>query len=176
MSGSWKPRYLTLFTVLILVGGGSVEPGPVHAAVTSEQVERAIRDGVRFLKGQQRPDGSWPEVEEKANTGTTSLITLALLTAGEKPDSPVILKALDYLRNFGPDRLRNTYAISLQTMAFAAADPEKDRLRLLANVEWLENAQIKLGEKTVFWPGTWTYSDSKIQPETIRTRNTPSSA
>ena len=144
--------------VLALMSG----PGPARGAVTSEQVERAIRDGMRFLKAQQRPDGSWPEVEERSKTGTTSLVTLALLTAGERPDSPAIRASLDYLRNFGPQQLRNTYAISLQTMVFAAADPDRDRLRLLANVEWLEGAQIKLDERMV-WPGTWTYSDAKIQ-------------
>ena len=39
----------------------------------------------------------------QARTGTTSLVTLALLTAGEKPDSPVIRKAIEHLRRFGPD-------------------------------------------------------------------------
>ena len=134
-----------------------------RGGVTSEQVERAIRDGIRFLKSQQRADGSWPEIEEKANTGTTSLVALALMTAGEKADSPPIRAALEHLRNFGPNQLRNTYAISLQTMVFAAADPDKDRLRILANVEWLQAAQIKLGDRTL-WPGTWTYSETKFQP------------
>ena len=34
------------------------------------------------------PDGSWPDADQAARTGTTSLVTLALLTAGEKADSP----------------------------------------------------------------------------------------
>ncbi len=51
--------------------------------VTSEQVlEHAIREGVHFLKAQQH-DGSWTEAEAQVKTGTTSLVTLALLTAGE---------------------------------------------------------------------------------------------
>jgi Domain of unknown function (DUF4159)/Prenyltransferase and squalene oxidase repeat len=144
--------------VLTLMSG----PGMARGGITSEQVERAIRDGIRFLKSHQRPDGSWPDVEEKAHTGTTSLVTLALLTAGEKPDSPPIRAALEHLRNFGPRQLNNTYAIALQTMVFAAADPDLDRLRLLANVEWLETAQIKPDDKMVY-PGTWTYSDTKFQ-------------
>ena len=121
-------------------------------------MERAIRGGVQYLKAQQRPDGDWADVEQEARTGTTSLVTLALLTAGEKPDSPAIRKALEYLRGFGPDDLRSTYAIALQTMVFAAAEPERDRLRIAANVEWLERAQIKPGDP-VYWPGSWTYSD-----------------
>ena len=88
------------------------------------------------------------------------MVTLALLTAGEKPDSPTISKALEYLRGFGPNDLHSTYAISLQTMVFAAADPAKDQLRIAANVEWLEDAQIKPGDPQ-FWPGSWSYSESK---------------
>jgi hypothetical protein len=131
-----------------------------RAAVTREEVERAIREGVRYLKGAQREDGSWSDVENEAKTGTTSLVALALLNSGEKADSPVIRKALEYLRGFGPNDLHSTYSISLQTMVFAAAEPERDQLRIANNVSWLERAQIKTGDP-VYWPGSWTYSDSK---------------
>ena len=47
-------------------------------------------------------------------------------------------------------------------MVFAAADPERDHLRLLANVNWLEQAQLKPGDRFP-WPGTWTYSENKMQ-------------
>ncbi len=130
------------------------------AAVTREEVERAIRDGVNYLKKLQRDDGSWADVENDARSGVTSLVTLALLTAGEKPDSPLLRKSIDYLRGFGPSDLRSTYAISLQTMVFAAADPARDKLRIAANVDWLEHAQIKPGDPQS-WPGTWSYSESK---------------
>ncbi len=137
-------------------------PPPAHAGVTSEQVERAIKDGTRFLKRHQNGDGSWTEADARANTGTTSLITLALLTAGEKPDSEVIRRALAFLRKYQPDHLRSTYAISLQTMAYALADPEHDRVRIMANVAWLEQAQIKPTDRFPA-PGTWTYSDQRFQ-------------
>ncbi len=125
-----------------------------------EEVEQAIRRGVRFLKSQQRPVGDWPELEGEGKTGLTSLATLALLSAGETPDSPAVQNALEYLRGFGPDQLRSTYAISLQTQVFAAADPDRDRLRIIANVDWLETAQFRPGE-SVSLPGSWSYSDSK---------------
>jgi RNA polymerase sigma factor (sigma-70 family) len=125
-----------------------------------EHVDRAIHDGVLFLKTQQKSDGSWTEVQKTVNTGTTSLVTLALLSAGETPDSPAVRKALAYLRQFGPDDLRNTYAISLQTQVLAAAEPQRDRLRIAANVDWLERAQIRPGDP-VSWPGSWDYSDFK---------------
>ena len=59
-------------------------PCRLNAAVTREEVERAIHDGVRFLTQAQRSDGSWADVHTDTKTGTTSLVTLALLTAGQK--------------------------------------------------------------------------------------------
>jgi hypothetical protein len=125
--------------------------------VTREEVERAIRNGVNFLKQQQRDDGSFTDFDEETHSGVTSLVTLALLTAGEPPDSPTVAAALDYLRRFGPGQLRSTYAVALQTMAFAAGEPARDLLRIRANAEWLQEAQIRSGDR-VRWPGSWTYS------------------
>jgi serine/threonine protein kinase len=130
----------------------------VQLSQFDQDVDRAIRDGVRFLRSLQKRDGSWVDVEPEAPTGITSLVTLALLAAGEKLDSPSVHKSLEYLRGFAPDRLRNTYAISLQTMVFAAAEPERDQLRIASNVGWLEDAQIKPAERQD-WPGGWTYNN-----------------
>ncbi|SIO60953.1 A-macroglobulin complement component [Singulisphaera sp. GP187] len=149
-------RFLAI--VLGIVGyAGPLLTSPAQAAVTREEVERAIREGVRFLKQEQRGDGSWSDVDNDAHTGSTSLVTLALLTAGEPTNSLTIRRALGYLRNFGPDELKSTYAVALQTMVFAAAEPERDQLKLVANVEWLTRAQIRPADR-VNWPGSWTYS------------------
>ncbi len=78
------------------------------------------------------------------------------MTAGEKPKSPVIQRALEFLRQFNAEQLNSTYAVGLQTMVFAAAEPARDRNRILPNVEFLERGQIKLGERTL-WPGSWNY-------------------
>jgi hypothetical protein len=147
-----------ILALAVVVALGDGRPAP--AGVTREEVERAIREGVGYLKRHQRDDGSWPDVEGEARSGTTSLVTLALLTAGEKVDSPVVHRSLELLRKFKPEDLRSTYAIGLQTMVFAAAEPERDKLRIAANVEWLERAQIKPGDP-VYWPGSWTYTDFK---------------
>jgi hypothetical protein len=150
------------FVVVPIAGESLGSRATAWGGVTSEEVERSIRDGARYLKERQRADGSWQDADGRAITGTTSLITLALLTAGEKVDSPVIARALDFLRGFRPDQLRSTYAIALQTMVFSAAAPERDQARIVANVEWLERAQIKLGDRAP-WPGSWTYHDQKFQ-------------
>jgi Domain of unknown function (DUF4159)/Prenyltransferase and squalene oxidase repeat len=159
MRGSLRLSGL-LWAVALMVFTELAGCASCSAAVTREEVERAIREGVRYLRSIQRGDGSWADVENDARTGVTSIVTLALLTAGERPDSPVIRKSLEYLRGFTPSDLHSTYAISLQTMVFAAADPERDTLRIAANVQWLENAQIKPGDQQL-WPGAWSYSDSK---------------
>ncbi len=144
--------------------GNAIVAVPEHRlSAFGQQVQRAIDGGVQFLKAQQRPDGSWADIEPESRTGMTSLVTLALMTAGEPPDSQAIRQALDYLRHFGPAELKSTYAISLQTMVFATADPQRDLLRIVANVRWLELAQIK-PKDPVFWPGSWAYSDTKRRP------------
>jgi hypothetical protein len=87
-------------------------------------------------------------------------VTLALLGAGEPATSPVVSRAIEYLRGFTPDQLHSVYAVSLQTRVFAAADQEQDRPRIASTVEWLERAQIKSDDR-VQWPGSWTYSQAK---------------
>ena len=134
-----------------------------NAEVTREQVERAIRDGVLFLKREQRPDGSWSEVDGRSLNGTTSLVTLALLTAGELPSEPHVDRALEYIAGFTARDLDRTYSVALQTMVFAAADPDRYKVRIAANVFWLENAQIKPGDRQPY-PGAWSYTSKKEQP------------
>jgi hypothetical protein len=150
-----------VFVLLGLLGLGiPVISAPAEGAVTREEVERAIRDGVRYLKQQQRADGSWEEIDIEAKKGTTALVTLALMTAGEPVNSPAISRALDYLRNFAPEDLKSVYAVSLQTMVFAAAQPDRDQLKIAHNVRWLEDAQLKANDRFP-WPGSWTYTAFK---------------
>ena len=162
-------QWLLVGSILVLGGLRLFDPAAAHAAVTREEVEHAIHDGVHFLKSQQHTDGSWPDADSQARTGTTSLVVLALLSAGEPVTSPSIATAVEFLRKSGPERLNSTYAVALQTMVFAAADPDGDRLKIAANVRWLEDTQIKPGER-VKWPGSWTYSANARRPVTVTTR------
>ncbi len=138
----------------------STQVTPTRAEITGAEVEDAIRNGVRYLSRQQNQDGSWPDVDQKAHTGTTSLILLALLTSGEKLDSPPIQRGLAYLEQFSANDLGHTYSVALQTMVFSTADPARYRLQIARNVEWLERAQIKPGDRND-WPGSWTYTGDK---------------
>jgi hypothetical protein len=150
--------------IAALLGALGLATPSAHAQqVTARQVEDAIRNGVRYLARQQQADGSWPDADHRAHTGTSSLVMLALLTAGEAPGTPTIDRGLRYLEKFSANDLGRTYSVALQTMVFAAADPAKYRLRMAANVEWLERAQIKQGDHNE-WPGSWTYTAEKEAP------------
>jgi len=139
--------------LLVLIAGlfGSVAAN-LRADVTAEEVRRAIERGVNYLKSQQRGDGSWESVVA-FHGGISALCTLALLNAGVEPSDPAMQRALDHLRDIKPDK---TYVVALQTMVFARAEPEKDRLLIARNVKWLENAQIVRGARQ----GAWSYSES----------------
>ena len=70
-------------------------PAPARAEVTGEQVKRAIRKGVDYLKSRQGADGRWPFRYYVG--GETCLATLALLQAGESVDSRAISNALQHI-------------------------------------------------------------------------------
>jgi hypothetical protein len=48
-------------------------------------------------------------------------------------------------------------------MVLAAAEPDKDRGRIEANVRWLERTQIQQGD-SVPWAGSWSYTAFKGRP------------
>lgn len=123
---------------------GALPSTPSRADVTAEQVDASIKAGIRFLKNAQLPDGSWDEYNRQTYPkGTTALVSLALLTAGETADDPQMAKALANLEQMDARQLRKIYCVALQTMAFAAADPERYKLRLVDNVRYLEESQIR---------------------------------
>ena len=154
-------RPLALVLILAILGLGQSGTSPVQGAVTGPEVERAIRSGVRYLIKHQRADGSWAEIEDETQIGTTCLVTLALLTAGETPESPAVARALEYIRKYDANQLDRVYSVSLQTMVFAAARPKDDLVRIQANVDWLQNAQLRAGDHAP-WPGSWSYRSSKM--------------
>ena len=164
----FRPSPLAWITLIVgALLAGSLAPRAegfqrAQRPINRDDVERAIRGGIRFLLKQQNSDGSWNDIDAASKTGTTSLVTLALLTAGESAESEPIRRALSYLRKFDPGQLDSVYAVSLQTMVFAAARPREDIVRIQSNVDWLQEAQIVAGDHSP-WPGSWTYKLSKIE-------------
>lgn len=121
--------------------------GANNNELTPATVRTAIEEGVRFLKSQQLPDGSWPN-QPHYDDGLTPLATLALVNAGCESDDLHVAKALTYLRNYVP---RSTYTASLQTMVFCAADAERHVSLILRNAKWLEGRQWLKGEQVGMW-------------------------
>jgi hypothetical protein len=126
--------------------------GTLRAEVTAEEVRHAIDTGVKYLQSEQRPNGSWSDVMHHG--GVTALCTLALLSSGVEPSDDSIQRALNYLRSVKPER---TYVVSLQTMVFARASPERDLMLIRRNVRWLEENQLRAANRA---SGAWSYGGS----------------
>ena len=105
---------LLIATVVLLTGRSPTAIAQDPAGVTAAQVNEAIAGGVRFLKSEQRDDGTWKERALYAG-GLTPLATLALLQSGCDVKDEAVAKALKHLRQFHADA---TYTTSLQTMVF----------------------------------------------------------
>jgi hypothetical protein len=150
-----RPFACVLFVVVLLTTQFGLNAISWGEEVNAEQVNHAIDKGIKYLTQQQNANGSWPEYMGYPG-GVTALCTLALLNAGLDPAEPQIQKALGYLRKIRPDTNPRTYVISLQTMVFCRAEPDKDRLRIRSNVKWLESTQVQEGQSK----GSWSYPGS----------------
>jgi hypothetical protein len=129
-------------------------PAAVHAEVTAQQVRDAIERGKDYLLRTQKRDGSWRELDMYPG-GISALCVVALVYSGVPPEDPAIRRAVEYLRTIPPQK---TYTVAVQTMAFAAASPERDFLRIQSNAEWLQRAQIK----TPGGSGMWGYDQNGL--------------
>lgn len=132
-------------------------PGSLYGQdLSSEQVLKSIDSGKTYLINQQRPNGSWSN--SYGEIGPTSLAVLALINSGMSADDPPVRRGLEYLRSLRQEDFRSekeTYETSLVIMAFAAAKTGvRDRARLLALTNRLENGQITQAPRA----GLWTYS------------------
>jgi hypothetical protein len=117
------------------------------------RVGKAIDKGVQFLKDQEAGKGHW-EVNWDGATlmpgGWSSMAMIALLTAGVKPDDPVVERGLKYLREM---ELRDTYVVGLQTMVFSEvylrSSNARDLERIQKNVDWILAARVRGGDGTL---------------------------
>jgi hypothetical protein len=147
-------RYLMIVTVVLCASVGHSQKPPADGAnLTPEMVQGSINRAVGYLLSNQQDDGGWSEHRDYPG-GVTSLVTLALINAGLPPDHPKVARALQYLRQKSSEK---TYSVSLQTMAFCAADPRKFAVELQRNVEWLINAQLP--------GGGWSYGSDRNSGE-----------
>lgn len=132
---------------------GEDSAGVENGGLSADAVRSGVDGAIAFLRQKQRPSGEWDEYPGY-RPGTTALCALALLSAGLDKDDPTVAKALEFLRDFSPEKQNQTYPISLQTMVFCLADPENDRARIEANVAWLVERQLKTSNE---YDGGWSY-------------------
>ncbi|MCE9606930.1 MAG: DUF4159 domain-containing protein [Planctomycetia bacterium] len=147
--------------VASLLGFGRV--APLRAEVTAEQVHRSISDAIGFLQRQQKPDGSWNEEVLGMSGGVTALCTLSLLTAGIPKDDSGIQKSLAFLRKIEP---KMNYVVSLQTMVFCLAEPQRDLQLIVRNVKFLENQQ----RRDARYSGGWDYNKGQSAVDNSNTQ------
>ncbi len=124
------------------------------------RVDRAIDNGVEFLRRQQHADGSWGHQSGKAGRwytpGLTALSALTLLECGVKASDPQVQLAAKYLRQRMPD-VTATYSISMTILFFDRLGESRDaaRIRTLA-------VRLIAGQKP---SGGWDYYCPTLKDE-----------
>lgn len=136
-----RPVTANLSRLTILAVVCVVSPARAQQALDAQRVERGIQLAVRYLLSNQLDDGGWSEMAAYPE-GVTSIVTLALLNSGVDPQNQQLSRALNRLAS---RQLEKTYTVSLQTMAFCAANPNKYATQIRRNAQWLADAQISHG-------------------------------
>ena len=132
----------------------------VAGDVSAEAVRQSVAQGVGYLKDKRTRNGSWAKYTKVGDV--TALATLALLNAGEDPESPVIQGSLDYIESQMDRSNLTTYSASLKIMTLAAADPDGKRYlrEVERTVEWLVNEQSRKGGWSYGLGGTGARGDA----------------
>src|SRR5262249_110445 len=104
----------------------------------------AREKAIKYLKDQQKPDGTWEGIIENILSGmeggVTALVTVSLLEAGVPADDPAVVKAVAYLAQLPPMK---TKAVCLQTRVRARVDVKKHATVIQANADWLARKAIR---------------------------------
>jgi hypothetical protein len=141
----WIPALLTAVLAAL----------PLRAAERKD-IDKAIENGVAYLKNLQEADGTWRHRE----IGATALAGLTLLECDQPTDDPAIQKAAAAVRNASVE-LDSTYSLSLCILFL-------DRLGDLDDVPLIESMTVRLlaGQNG---SGGWSYKCPKIgRTEVVR--------
>jgi hypothetical protein len=148
-------------TSVLLAGLALAAPAHAQRQPLNEEeqrlVNRAIDDGVAYLKKHQSPNGVWPRNGTAHAIGYTALPALTLLECGVPPDNAIIQRAAHRVRQAIP-RLGATYEISLALLFLDRLGDRRDRdhIRTLA-------VRLIAGQTT---SGGWGYRCPTVNPET----------
>ena len=114
-------RSLAVGALILCMGvaGGSPAFGQ-----TDEQVTAARARGVKFLKQQQKSDGSWAFTGH--DVGITALCTIALIENGVALNDPGVQKGYEYVKK-NSDSLTTTYDLSLVIVLLSRFGDRRDK-------------------------------------------------
>ncbi len=115
----------------------------------SSDVDRAIRKATKFLVSRQNPNGSWAVENEREEfmIGTTALVALSLLSAGESHQSPPLVKAVKFLKASHPEKSsRAVYSVGLRAAVYAQLPTAAAGNELKRDLVWLQRAMVDGGE------------------------------
>ncbi len=104
-------RSATLISVLAL----ALSAGAGRADELSAKVDASVDLGVKYLYSLQQDEGDF-KCEGYEKEGSTALVLLALMSAGESPSKPELRKAITWLSHREIDR---TYALGLRAAALS---------------------------------------------------------
>jgi hypothetical protein len=115
----------------------------------SQKCEAAIDDGTKFLLDHQNADGSWAGGNPTDREGGhTALVTLALISSGESPQSASIARAIKFLKTAQPQKaIHATYCVGLRACVYAQLPDPTHNVELRADLRWLEDTMIDHGDR-----------------------------
>lgn len=145
-------RCATLALLTVIVCGFALSPRSSRAA-TPQEVDAAILKGVKFLRSQQKPDGSWeptspPAPRPDQQGGNTAMATYALLAAGDSPQDEHIKKAVAWLMKAD---ITGVYALGMRCQVWPYVKRSND---VRAAVIRDANALLKSADRS----GRWGYT------------------
>jgi len=166
----WRPGSGVVSGLLVFLFGFS---SVAVKGATPDEIDAAIDKGQKFLLSQQKPTGQWendlkrvgngedwPKMQGDTFGGFTALATYALLASGEKPTSPEMSKAIDFLRHAD---IIGIYAIGIRANVWLLIP------QTAQNSAWLQAAIHKDRDLLVNslitsvgpYEGLWGYKTSK---------------
>lgn len=165
-----KPIDRTTFrrTIVTAALGASLAVAAASSPVAAEQapvpsdrqVDLAIRRGLDYLLGVQKPDGTWKtRYGSQHSGGVESLAILTALSAGESVKHAGWSAALEQV-----DRARPTtvYARAMRAMVYARLGGQEYAGRLTGEVEWLIRQQDR---RTGGWGYGPLHPTTRIRPD-----------
>jgi hypothetical protein len=135
----------------VQVTAGQFAAAPVHPGVSQERIDKAIRDGIEYLKKAPSPPFAGAGI-----LNSDTLILLTLLHAGVPDSDPRFQRLLQDMLKAPIDR---TYVAAIQAMILEEIDRVRYQSRIVACAQVLIDNQCRNGQ--------WSYGTSTPAAEAV---------